>query len=364
MAGALGAGAFLGLRSTDVALALEASGMKLIWLRGAGCGGCTASLLNGGNPEVITALGKISLELAYHDGLMAQQGIFVNDAPAGTGKYNSNVRLDDIIAKEKYVLIMEGAIPNGPQGSGKYHMVAGKPLKDIFRQAASGAERIVAIGTCASYGGISRASGQKSCDARGVAYLGASGRGGMLDEVGVSKEVINVPGCPTHPDWVLLTLADVALGNEVALDRYARPSAFFGDRPLHDSCLRRGSYDRMERSGGFADEKCTYNQGCKGQLAFADCPTRRWNGGVNMCTQAGGLCIACTEPEFPDAFSPFFKRTEDKSLISGIDLDTGAKVILGAAAVGTGLHAVKRLVIGEKDNDLIEFPKDDKKRRI
>jgi hydrogenase small subunit len=127
------------------------------------------------------------------------------------------------------------------------------------------------------------------------------------------------------------------------------------------SCSRRGYYDVGRRDGNFAEGHCLYNKGCKGQIAFADCPTRRWNGGVNMCTQAGGPCIACAEPGFPDAFSPFFSRLEGRSILSGIDIDTGAKVILGAAVLGAGLHAVKRLAIGESDRE--EQPEKEKSKR-
>ena len=70
-----------------------------------------------------------------------------------------------------------------------------------------------------------------------------------------------------------------------------------------------------------------------------------------MCTQSGGPCIACVEPEFPNAFMPFFQKTESKDILSGLDVDTGAKVILGAAVIGAGIHAVKRLAIGESGRE-------------
>ena len=164
-----------------------------------------------------------------------------------------------------------------------------------------------------------------------------------------------------HPDWLLLTLADAVAGAEIETDDYRRPVAFFTPDPVHTSCPRRGYYDVARRDGNFAEGHCLYNLGCKGPVAYADCPTRRWNGGVNMCTQAGGPCIACTEPGFPDAFAPFFTRLEGRSVLSGIDIDTGAKVILGAAVLGAGLHAVKRLAIGESDRE--EDPAKEKGKR-
>jgi hydrogenase small subunit len=165
-----------------------------------------------------------------------------------------------------------------------------------------------------------------------------------------------------HPDWLLLTLADAVSGADIPTDEYRRPIAFFPEEPVHTSCPRRGYYDVGRRDGSFAEGHCLYNLGCKGMVAYADCPTRRWNGGLTMCTQAGGPCIACTEPGFPDAFSPFFTRIEGRGILSGIDIDTGAKVVLGAAVLGAGLHAVKRLAIGDSDRD--EEPKEKGKRGL
>ncbi len=96
-------------------------------------------------------------------------------------------------------------------------------------------------------------------------------------------------------------------------------------------------------------------------MAYADCPVRRWNSGVSMCTQTGGPCIACVEPGFPDAFSPFYSRIEDRNILSGINVDTGAKIILGSAVLGAGIHAVKRIAIGDSDRE--EEPQKEKGKR-
>jgi len=360
MAAIAGAAAFLAANAPQVAAAITGSNKKILWLRGTGCGGCTASFLNGGNPDVLAAVQSIKVELSYHDGLMGQQGIFIDDALLNSERYNANSRLNNIINAGGYLLVVEGAIPNGPEGSGKYCTIGGRPLKDIFRDAAGSADAIVALGTCAAFGGISSATGS-TADARGVAYTGSSRFKGIMGELGMKKDVINVPGCPMHPDWLLLTLADLATGAPIATDDYRRPVAFFPQDPVHTACPRRGFYDVARRDGGFAEGHCLYDRGCKGPVAYADCPVRRWNGGVNMCTQAGGPCIACAEPGFPDAFSPFYGRIENRSILSGIDVDTGAKVILGAAVLGAGLHAVKRLAIGESDRE--EEPGKDKGKR-
>lgn len=347
-AAAVGAAAFLYSNAPAVAAAIENSGKRVVWLRGSGCGGCTSSILNGGNPEILTALGKISLGLAYHDGLMAQQGVFVDGSPAGDAGHNSNILLDGLIDEGKYVLIVEGAILNGPEGSGRYCMSGATPFKQVFMNAAPGASCIIALGTCASYGGVSRLL--KAADATGVSFCGTSRLEGAMARYGLSNSVINVPGCPPNPDWLLLTLADVLSGVDVEVDAYGRPKAFFGSA-VHESCPRRGAFDRAARDDWFSGGNCLYNLGCKGMLAFADCPSRRWNGGASMCTQSGGPCVACVEPGFPEAFMPFFSKTESRGILEDVDVDTAAKIIIGASVIGAGIHAVKRLAIGESGRE-------------
>ena len=193
--------------------------------------------------------------------------------------------------------------------------------------------------------------GGSTIDARGVAYTGASRFQGILSEMNMRKTVINVSGCPCHPDWFMLALADALQGVDVQVDDYRRPTAFFQQGSVHDSCPRRGAFDEGRRDSGPAGDGCLYNLGCKGQITLADCSVRRWNGGVSTCTRAGGLCIACVEPEFPDAFVPFGEKIEDRSLIAGIDVSLGAEIVIGAAALGVGVHAIKRLAIRDGDRE-------------
>ncbi len=347
-AGAAGAALFLKANAPAVAAAIAGSGKKLVWLRGSGCGGCTASMLNGGDPGVQSALEKIGLELAYHDEFMLQQGVFVDGSLSGSSDHNSRIRLSELQAAGDYVLVVEGAIPDGPEGTGRYCMSGAMPFKQLFMEAAPGASCIVAAGTCASYGGVSRLF--DAAAAAGVSFSGTSRALGAMKRYGLNNKVINVPGCPTHPEWLLLVLADVLAGRDVELDMYSRPVALFG-AAVHDSCPRRGAYDRGDRDNEFSGGNCLYSLGCKGPLAYADCPTRRWNGAVSMCTQAGGPCVACVEPSFPDAFMPFFGKAESKELFADLAVDDVAKVVIGASAIGAGIHAVKRLAIGESGRE-------------
>ncbi len=133
-------------------------------------------------------------------------------------------------------------------------LLENKPFKDTVAEAAKNAVAIVAVGACACWGGITNASSdvEKDTDYRGVAFKKTDPTKGMLKELGIDKPVINIAGCPAHPDWVLLTLGAVILGKikipddlPAVLDQYNRPKVFFPpDHVVHDNCPRRGYYDR------------------------------------------------------------------------------------------------------------------------
>ncbi|WP_340817916.1 hydrogenase small subunit [Methanolobus sp. WCC4] len=351
--GAIGASTFLGIHRSQITKALELSKTKVIWLHGAECTGCSASLLDGGNPDLSQAIEKLSVDLAFHETLLAQQGIFVDGRPASTSELNSEILLDEAIEEGNYILVVEGSIANGPEGSGKYCMYGERTFKDIFEKAASNASAILAVGMCAAYGGINSSDSdlKELTDFRGVAYLNENPYGGMLSELGIDKPVINIAGCPTHPDWVLLTLAAVILGKidinnlDPVLDTYKRPLVFFpADNSMHDNCPRRGYYDRGILDDDFSGKGCLLKVGCKGPYTRSDCGLRKWNNGVSMCTQAGSSCIACCEPGFPDAASPFYEMIEDKPLAYGMNVGTMSAIGVGAATVGVAAHAARRII--------------------
>ena len=351
--GVMGASVFLGTYKTQMVSALEFAETKLIWLHGSECTGCSESLLNAGNPDVGQALSKLNVNLAYHETLLAQQGIFNDGKLVNTSELNSEILLEELIKEGKYILVVEGSIPNGPQGSGRYLVIGNKTFKETLGEAAKNATAIVAVGACACWGGITSADSDvaKDTDYRGVAFAKTDASKGMLKELGIDKPVINIPGCPAHPDWILLTLGAVILGKikvpedlPSVLDQYNRPKVFFPpDHVVHDNCPRRGYYDRGELDEEVGGPGCLWKLGCKAPYAHADCGIRRWNGSVSMCTQAGGPCIACVEPNFPDGSRPLYVEAEDKGVLLGANIDTVSKVAVGAAAVAAGVHAVRRM---------------------
>lgn len=350
---AIGASAFLGTYKTDIVKALELSQTKIIWIQGAECTGCSESLLDAGDPDLVQVIRKLNVNVAYHETLLAQQGLFVDGKPVNTSEFNSEILLDEAIEEGNYILVVEGAIANGPDGSGRYCMVGNRTFKEIFGHAARNANIIIAVGMCATYGGVNSADSGIAdlTDFRGVAFTKEDPSKGMLKALGIHKPVINVPGCPAHPDWMLLTIAAVILGKiripddlDTILDKYKRPLVFFPpEHTLHENCPRRGFYDLGKLDLDFSGEGCLWKLGCKGPYTHTDCALRKWNGSVSMCTQAGSPCISCCEPGFPDTASPFYDEAEDVDFLLGANVDMIGKVAAGATAIAAGIHAARRI---------------------
>jgi len=354
--GALGASVFLQNYRSEIVKALEFAENRIVWIQGGECTGCSESLLNGGEPDILQAMQRLNLKITYHELLMEQQGVFVDGILVNTSELNSELYFEEVIEEGGYILVAEGAIANGPDGSGRYCVLGGKTYKEIFRKAAENAAFIVAVGQCAAFSGVNAADSdiRDLLDFRGVAFTLEDETKGILRELGIDKPVINIAGCPPHADWMLLTLAAVVLGKikipedlPGVLDKWKRPKIFFpSDHTIHENCPRRGYYDRGEFDTTVSGEKCLWKLGCKAPYTHADCAIRRWNGYHSLCPQSGSPCISCVSAGFPDSSRPFFQEIEDVGIV-GTNLDSIAKVAVGGALLAAGAHAIKRF--SEKD---------------
>ena len=266
----------------------------VIWLQGATCTGCSVSVLNSVSPTIKNVLvdevvpGK-HVSLRYHATIMAG---------AGEGAIKA---LEAEIARGGYLLVMEGAIPTAAEGA--YGHIGEETILQVVEKSARSAAAIIALGTCACYGGIPAAAPNPS---------GCVGIGELLDRWGVNVPLINVPGCPPHPDWFVGTVAALLLGDLKVppLDDFERPLAFYGSL-IHENCPRRAYFDEGKFAKKPGDPGCLYYVGCKGPLTYADCPKRLWNGGTNWCIGTGSPCQGCVQPEFPDGLAAFYKRVAD-----------------------------------------------------
>lgn len=268
--------------------------MNILWLQSAGCGGCTMSLLCAEGPNVFDLLAGAGLTFLWHPALSLESGTEVRGILAGL--VSGEVPLD--------ILCVEGAIARGPRGTGRYQILSGtgRPLLDWLRDLAPLAAHVVAVGTCATYGGVTTAGGNPS-DAVGVQYDGAH-PGGALPATFRARAglpVINIAGCPTHPDWVTETLLMLAAGRLGAsdLDALGRPR-FYADHLVHHACPKNEFYEYKASARALSEMGCMMEHlGCIGTQAVGDCNIRPWNG-QGSCTRGGYPCINCTAPEFEE----------------------------------------------------------------
>ena len=213
----------------------------------------------------------------------------------------------------EFLLVVEGAVSE--EKGGRYCVIgeAGHeefPLSSTLERLAPHAAAVLAVGGCAAFGGVSAAKGS---------VTGAMGVQAFFRRKGIATPVINVPGCPPHPDWMvgtLLLLLDSVerhgLTEGVAalarnLDEWGRPRAFYGNS-THENCPYLYLFDEGRMAASLADKTgCRYELGCKGPGAWCDSPLRRWNGRVNWCVE-NALCIGCVQPDFPDGQSPFYRK--------------------------------------------------------
>jgi hydrogenase small subunit len=132
--------------------------------------------------------------------------------------------------------------------------------------------------------------------------------------------IINVPGCPVHPDnfmeTVLYLLYQAAgLAPMMPLDEAGRPQWLFGNT-VHDGCDRAGYYEQGDFAEEYGSPKCIVKLGCWGPVVNCNVPKRGWVNGVGGCPNVGGICIGCTMPGFPDKFMPFMDEPPGSKLSS------------------------------------------------
>ncbi|HCB09066.1 MAG TPA: HupU protein, partial [Alteromonas sp.] len=188
--------------------------LNLLWLQSGGCGGCSMSLLNAESPDVLTLFENAGINLLWHPSLSEATGDECIAMLEG-------ILAGDIILD---ILCIEGSMMTGPMGTGKFHILGGtgKPMIEWVKALADIARYTVAVGSCAAYGCIT-AAGANDTDATGLQFDGEMA-GGLLGKDFTSQsgdQVVNIAGCPVHPDWVTETLMSIALGehNDEQLDK-------------------------------------------------------------------------------------------------------------------------------------------------
>ena len=288
----------------------------LLWLQSGGCGGCSMSVLNSEAPGMLKKLELANIDLLWHPSISEASG---SEFLELLQKIESGVQKVDIFC-------LEGSVIKGPNNTGKFHQLAGteRPMFNVIEAVAKVSEVTVAIGSCAAFGGITMASNNPS-EATGLQFQGDNLTGGLLasDWRSTSKlPVINVAGCPTHPDWVINTLIQIALDkfSEKDIDEFARPTSYTRHL-VHHGCPRNEFYEYKASAEKVSDLGCLMeNLGCLGTQAKADCNIRPWNGS-GSCLKGGYSCINCTDPQFQDARKSFQKTPKIAGIPIGLPTD-------------------------------------------
>ena len=201
---------------------------SVVWLHFQDCTGCSETLLRTSRPDVADLILNV-ISLDYHETLMAASG------------YQAEAALKQAVADNfgKFVLVVEGSVPTKEQG--RYMKLAGRPALEVLKDVGSKAAAVVAIGSCASWGGIP-SSGPNPTGAQGV------------DTILTEKPVVNIPGCPPNPYNLLAVVLEYATMKRLpALDELNRPKFAF-DRNIHDHCPRRAHFDAGRFVKEFGDE--------------------------------------------------------------------------------------------------------------
>lgn len=331
----------------QVAQALESSVIgaskgnlyPVIWIEGASCTGCTESFAQVETPDPATVVLEM-ISLNYSETLSAAAGHSMEEAKERT------------IEEGDYILIYEGGVLEGWNDNAL--RVAGETGTEILVHAAESANAVVAIGSCAVNGGWMAAHPNPA---------GAMGVQQYLEKAGVTDvPVVNIPGCPVNPEWIVSVLVDVIMMETLpALNKNNMPALLF-DQTIHDNCERRGHFENGEFVYEFGSEEeakgyCLYAMGCRGPQTHAMCGVTLWNNRRSWCVKSGSPCLGCCEanPNDPGANwvevnTPFYKRHRDLR-VGGLVFQPGtvALAITGLVAAALVVHGFGMKMAGRTD---------------
>jgi hydrogenase small subunit len=320
---------------------------SVIWLSAQECTGCTESLLRSTHPTLDhLILDLISLD--YHETLTTPSGHLAEDARLKAMEAN----------KGKFVLVVDGSIP--VKDNGIYCMIGGKPVIDILKETAPMAGAVIAIGSCASWGGIPSADPNPT---------GATPIHEIFKNTPALKDtpVVNIPGCPPSPyNFLSTVLYYLTFKKLPELDKEGRPKFAYG-RLIHENCERRPHFDAGRFAIEFGDDNhrkgyCLYKIGCKGPETFNNCPSILYGdvGSGSWPVGTGHPCFGCSEKGVgfnvplhtlaqlhlvtpPDTYPHVVEQQGGGASIAAV------AVLAGAAGAALGAGAVTAKNLGKQD---------------
>ena len=312
--------------------------IHVFWMAGMSCDGCTVSVAGATNPGIeglltgtVPAMPKVIL---HHPVLSVEAGsAFMqafHDAHAGTLGDPYVVVFEGSVADERiaartggYWSAMGSEAIGGEAGDGDetHHPV---PTTEWLSRLAPGAAATIAIGTCATWGGIPSAAGNPTNSMSLMDFLGKDYRSAF------GLPVINIPGCAPQGDNFTETVFAVllflqGLGPLPSFDELGRPTWLFKET-VHQGCTRAGYYEEGLFAKKYGDPECLVEIGCWGPVVNCNIVKRGAINHMGGCMKAGGVCIACTMPGFPDKFSPFYEQPPGAVFSSFASRTTGAVI--------------------------------------
>ncbi len=306
--------------------------IDVLWITaGLGCDGETIALTGATQPsieEIVLGAMPWAPKINFRNPLLARENGDEFLAPfrqAAEGKLSP------------FILVVEGSVPNEQNKAEGYWAamgtdpLTGQPITtcEWIDRLTPNAWAVMAVGTCATYGGMHAMAGNPTGCMGLPDYLGWDWR----STAGIP--IVCIPGCPTQPDNLtetLLYLLHMASGRApmIPLDDALRPTWLFS-QTVHEGCDRGGYYEQAEFAEEYGSRLCIVKLGCWGPVVQCNVGKRGWMGGIGGCPNVGGICIGCTMPGFPDKFMPFMDQPPG-SLLSSHAVMT----------YGRAIHALRR----------------------
>ena len=298
------------------------------WLAGMSCDGCSISAIGATSPTAESLmLGNIPgvPKVVLHHPVLA---VDAGDEFMEPYHLASEGKLG-----KPFVVIYEGSIGDESKNdeNGGYWSALGTkevdgeqqpfPTADMLKLMAPHAAAVIAIGTCATWGGIPAAAGNVTGSMGLMDFLGKNYRSAL------GLPVVNIPGCAPQGDNFTETVAAVlmflqGIGPLPEFDTLGRPAWLFTDT-VHQTCTRGGFYEEGTFAKKFGDKECLVEIGCWGPVVQCNINKRGALNHVGGCMNIGAPCIGCTMPGFPDNFSPFYTKPPGTIVSSTVSKTTG-----------------------------------------
>lgn len=242
----------------------------IVWFCAITCNGNTHSLLSANSSRFELLLNNF--DFIYHPSLTVDKS------------------LEDILNQEEKIdfLLVEGSISSNKD----FFTINEDSTFNLLNKLASKSNYIISVGSCASFGGVHAKFTQND----DVCSINKAINKDIIKNL--KHNIINLTGCPVHPEWILQTLFTLKTFGKISIDEIGRPKELYG-MLAHHGCTR-NEYFEWKVEGNFGQkEGCLfYSQGCRGPMTHSSCNKILWNE-VSSKTRIGMPCIGCTEADFP-----------------------------------------------------------------